>query len=498
MNNDTFVALCRYYRAEPDGSGNVYVSCPACGRGDRRCSFHLTYGLHCFRCNAKMSLTELADKVLGVGFTPPPSSFSIKPAKPKAWQRMADELVASFVMTPGREAAWRAYKPLPTQLLDLHRLGYGIFPGLYFSEGSESQYGKPAFVAKDHTPFWQCQHKRLIIPLYADKVVVGFRCRSTDCNCPRWLSPSGSKLVLYNGACLLPPDQRDRNLHHLLGDTHSDYIKGKKLVLAENPIDGLWAEWAWGVTSVATLGAGIWKPAWTRLLSENRPQAVLVIFDHDLAGNGGGKHNARLAAEWKAQHNLPAPEPNGMRRARELRKVRVPTRLHDWGEAELGMDLGQLLASGAPLPTFTPQALSGRDPNPNGQVQPLVRFFVTEYLQRPLRDEDFRSSHSAHAKQLLQTYSFDEITAALKALRCGLISADWEVTYLSQLTKGEPSPLVQWRTLAEEGPAVWKTDEYNMWKELTGRVSIANPEGSGGVLLWPPGMRPEDREVGRV
>lgn len=488
-DRDTFVSLCRFFNAEPDGSGNVWVTCPLCGRGDRRFSFHLEKGAHCFRCDGKLSLKQLADKVLGEGYQAPPGgAFSIKPPKVRAWQRKANDLADSFTQTPGRYEAWRAYKPLPASLIDLYHLGYGVFPGLCHTEGR----GEPDFIARDGTRYWGCHHPRLIVPLYADGQVVGFRCRSVACDCPRWLSPAGSKLVLYNGACLLPRDARTANLKSLLGDSSAEYVQGHKLIIAENPIDAIWAQHNWGVLGVGTLGVSIWKPGWTKILAVASPGATLVAFDNDLAGNGGGPSRRALEAAWRTTTGHPAPEPAGIKRVRDLQKAKVRCRLHDWGGADVGADLGDLLKSGALLPDFTPQLLPGIERPKSHDTLPLVTWFVTEYLGRPMRPEDYRGSHMAHAKQLLQTYTIADLQGCLLAVKRGVLDCPWEVTYLTQLTKGEPPLLAQWRAYCETPPPGWKTAECELWRELTGRVlPTEDPWGDDPVPMWPPGMRPE-------
>lgn len=489
MSTDTFQALCQHFHAEPDRDGNVWITCPACHHGGRHCSFHPQAGVHCFRCDFKQTLRQFAQSVLGVETFVTPAPLAVKPPKLKAWQKQAKTLAFSFTQTPGRLEAWRAYKPLPAQLIDLYHFGYGVFPSLFFNDGSVSQYGEPIFV-KDGTAWWQCSHRRLIIPLFSGGDVVGFRCRAVECDCPRWLSPGGSKLVLWGGAVLLPPDRRTNNLGFLLGDSGAEYAQGKRVVLTENPVDAVWAQHSWGVLAIATLGVSLWKPGWTKLLADAHPKSVLVLYDNDLAGNGGAEHRPQLEAQYRQAHGRPAPEPWGMKRARELRAAKVPTRLHDWTGAPLKADLAELLKAGGPPPSFTPQALNGRAAPPQAMVQPLTQYFITEFLGRTMDRSDYGGSHFAHAKQLLQHWSYDDIVACLKAVRWGLLDCPWELQYLSQLNKGEPSLLAQWQTLAREGVPVWKTDEYAKWKELTGRELPQDNQGDDCLPMWPPGMRP--------
>jgi hypothetical protein len=494
--DDTFVVLCRYFSAEPDGAGNVWITCPECGRAGRKCSFHPERGLHCFRCNAIIPLAQLAERLLGQPFVAP-VPFPVKPPKIRAWQKQASMLADSFTQTPGNVEAWRAYKPLPAPLILMHHLGSGIFPQLYFSEGTVGQYGPPSF-SIDGENWWQCTHKRLIIPLYCEGEVVGFRCRSTTCDCPRWLSPGGSKLVLYNGACLLPKDQRTGLRHHLLGDSHHAYAAGQKLLVVENPIDGIWAGHNWNVLYVATLGVSIWKPGWTKIMAALTPGAtVLVAYDHDLAGNGGGSQKGALAAAWTRKTGHPAPEPAGIRRVRDFQKAHIKSRLHDWGDSPIGMDMGDYLRGGGLAPSFTPQALPGIETPAKNQTATLVKWFIETYLGRPMTSHDYRSSHSAHAAQLLKVYSLHDIQGCLLAARKGYLDWDLDITYLTLVTKGEPPLMARWEAYRDTPPALWKTHECREWEALTGNVLPTDTaEQTDRVPMWPPGMRPENAGVG--
>lgn len=312
---------CDEFHVRPDSKGECWITCPRCGKGTEHghghCSFS-EHGWHCFVCGAGGSLAGLLGEDWHVRPVLKPKTERVRKALENAHM-----LAYQYAMHPHALEAWTQYKAVDYQMLRERRLGVGVFP---------------QFTSK-------CPHERLMVPLASDGNVVGFRGRQIGCDCGKWLSPGGSRMVLYNGARILAPGDRGRAGELLLGDTvGKQCARGDLLVICENPIDALLWERKTGKPTVATLGVSIWKDEWTRALTENPPSLIVVQFDNDLPGNGGGKHYQRLADEWRAKHQHEPPEPAGVRLANRLTKAGLRVMLYDWGDAPEKADIGSFLA----------------------------------------------------------------------------------------------------------------------------------------------------------
>jgi hypothetical protein len=277
--------------------------CPFCGKEPKRGHVHFSFserGGKCFCCGQSASLLRLAE-LWGHG-TPQPALAPAPALKSRPAQRAVrnwDALVAQYAANPRRLEAWASYKPLPEGVIRARRLGLGAFP----------------------RHLSKCQHERLMVPLYEDGRCVGIRGRSLGCSCGKWLSPLGSRCVLYNAERL-------------------GQARGKVVFVVENPIDALMLELLHsGVVAVATLGVSMWQDAWTDLLRRCGARRVVVAFDNDVPGNGG---NDAARASWLARHGS-LPVRGGIRLVNRLLEAGIPARLYDWGDAPVGADIGSVL-----------------------------------------------------------------------------------------------------------------------------------------------------------
>jgi hypothetical protein len=311
-------ALCARLQVQPDSHGEAHVACPKCGKEPKRGQVHFSFserGGFCMVCGQATSLAALARIFAPDQATEYTAHFTPSVARPKA-QPTVDfqRLAAQYAGAPGVTARWRAYKPVSEQLVAAYRLGYGAFP----------QYTS------------KCQHHRLMVPLIAQGQVVGFRGRSLGCDCGKWLSPAGSRMVLCNG------ERLTGNEHAGLGYAWGTRrILWRELWVVENPIDAILAEMLWPeVAVVATLGVAMWQEEWTALVAAAGPKIVRILYDNDRPGNGGGAQGRR---DWLATHERDI-EPGAQRLARRLRVAGLRVRVEQWPEdAPIHADVGDLI-----------------------------------------------------------------------------------------------------------------------------------------------------------
>ena len=303
-----FDSLCHHVHAEPDRRGEVHIDCPYCGKQAKRGQTHFRFsvrGFKCWVCGESGSLKRLAEQLDAQPLDRPvPRAVApVAPARPRAWQTNPQAVLERFLEAPDRLPLWQAYKPLTLETIARWKLGVGLLPSS------------------------ACRHQRLIYPLLEDGRIVGFRGRSTGCDCPKWLTAGGSKTVLF-GLELVEP--------------------GSEVILVENPVDALLAiQETPGVVAVAsTAGAGTWREEWTQELRQRRPAHVTVWLDHDLAGNGSRYHWHEMVADWKAKHPdcKRIPDPNGPRIANLLEAAGIRASLYVWPKGTpLKYDLGSAL-----------------------------------------------------------------------------------------------------------------------------------------------------------
>lgn len=292
-NAELFAGLAATLHAEPDRRGHIHIACPECGkevkRGTTHCSFN-ERGLHCFVCGYSTSLWKLAETLQATPQAPARiRQIPQEPQRPRAWQSNPQLVLERLLAHPERLQLWQAYKPLTIDSISRWQLGVGILPSS------------------------QCQHKRLIYPVYLDGQIVGFRGRAIACDCPKWLTAGGSQTVLWGLEVVKP---------------------GSTVIVCENIVDAaLSMQVEPSIVAVAsTAGAGTWRPEWTTRLAQLRPELVLIWLDHDLAGNDSRWHHAEMVAEWhaknpKAKH---PPAANGPRIANELLAAGIRTSLYEW------------------------------------------------------------------------------------------------------------------------------------------------------------------------
>lgn len=290
---ELFNSLIYHLGLQPDRRGECHVTCPACGKEPKRGQVHFSFnhkGGKCFCCGAGLSLRALAahyglqgdeHRIARVERPEPVerTGYNILEHEP-------ERLATTYASHPETVARWRAYKPLPEDVIRRHRLGYGRLP----------RYSS------------RCPHERLIVPLFDEERVVGFRARSLECDCGRWLSPAGSQMVLYNRETLRR-------------------AAGKLLWIVENPIDALLLELRYPVGAVATLGVTMWHDEWTEWIARCGAKKVVVAYDHDVPGNGG---TAEMRQRWAESHNGRVPEPGGVRLVNRLLKAGVSAMLFPW------------------------------------------------------------------------------------------------------------------------------------------------------------------------
>jgi len=205
---------------------------------------------------------------------------------------------------------------VPESLVAAYRLGYGAYP----------QYTS------------KCSHRRLQVPLIERGQVVGFRSRSVGCDCAKWLSPAGSRTLLYNG------ERLTRGPYYGMGFALNAWVPhGDVLYIIENPVDAILLEHnSPEVYAVATLGVTMWQPEWTELVVRARPAMVVVAYDNDRPGNGGGIPGRDA---WLRDHPKDIV-PNGVKLVNALLTAGVNARLFPWADSPLKADIGDLITRG--------------------------------------------------------------------------------------------------------------------------------------------------------
>lgn len=309
---DLFDDLCWHYHTTPDASGEVHITCPECGaessRKDTHCSFSLD-GYHCFVCGAGYGLRTLADKIMmAIPAQPVPRQPAPAPARTPSWLADAEHYVQTYECHPHRALLWHNYKPVGG-LIHAHRLGVGVLPP-YSS---------------------RCQHERLIVPVMRNGKIVSLRGRAISCDCGKWLGVAGGGLDVLP----LYPDM--------------PIPTGQVIMIVENPVDALMVSAGTDYWGISTYTVTYWKDEWTREIQASRPELVVVAYDNDLAGNGGGARRGEMLREWGRTHQkgLQPPVSGGIRLVNKLLAAGLPAVLYDWGDAPVKADVGGLLTEGA-------------------------------------------------------------------------------------------------------------------------------------------------------
>lgn len=248
---------------------------------------------------------------------PSPAPAPAHPAEPPRrvpyWQKHADRLQRGYVAHPDRHNLWQAYKPLPEATIEKAGLGVGKLMSN------------------------KCQHDRLIVPVWNDfGRIVCFRGRRIDCDCTddrgkllNWTTSAGWNLYdlpLYNAP---RPGQQ-----------------AEIIWVVENQIDALMVDAFTTFRGVATMSTSYWRDAWTDALVEASPKLVIVAYDNDLPGNGGGQQREAMIKKWRltAPAGAPLPIAHGQVLANILLEAGLPAVLYDWQHAQAGDDIGSILA----------------------------------------------------------------------------------------------------------------------------------------------------------
>lgn len=334
---DRFRALLAHYHTDTDSKGRAYVACPVCGKESKRTDVHFFFDEKCgkcFVCGAVVTLREMMQRAgLEESERPFPALPPPPPKQPIAepdWKTNAEDWMLVYESAEERHKLWSAYKPLTDAEIDYYRMGYGPLPA--------------------HSS--RCQHNRLILPLTCGSEIVGFRARHAGCECDerktKWLSPSGTRVPLFNGAAML---SRDKHLAELLlGNNIRSNFRRRLVAIVENPIDAILFQRTTGWLSLATMGVSIWREEWTKTLREYRPEKVVIFYDNDLPGNGAPNERTALAwqEEWRTAHpgNQP-PVPGGVRLANALLEAGVNASIYRWPSSlPRKYDIGQAIADG--------------------------------------------------------------------------------------------------------------------------------------------------------
>lgn len=298
--------LIKKTNAVKDRKDEYHFTCPVCGKESSpqkpHCSFS-TRGWFCFVCGSKGSIKQLA-KMIGVeaeGYTPPPVPTP-DPAKPAYWMGNPVKWLTKYEGHPDRFDLWKAYKPISTRTIVKHRLGVGILPSS------------------------KCKHDRLIVPILYGSMLVGLRGRRIACNCAKWLTPGGTRLEflpLYNQDALYP---------------------SCIVLVVENPVDALLITQQTDYVGVATYSTAYWREEWSQVLDAAKPGMVVVAYDNDLPGNGGGPRRGEFIAKYMQDHTR-TPPAKGVDLVNKLLKTGTNALLFDWGRAEYKTDFGSLLCT---------------------------------------------------------------------------------------------------------------------------------------------------------
>lgn len=303
--NDLFEIV--HGRLNGQRSGDEYhADCPWCGKEATAGATHFSYserGGYCFVCGNGGSLWKLAQQCEAL----PVADVKPQRAEPKRkvayWQASAVSLLASYEAHPQRVEMWQRYKPLSSKTIERMRLGVGVLPQS------------------------KCKHERLIVPVMRDGAPVWFRGREIDCNCGKWLASGGVKLddiPLYN--------------IEAVGTSSIVWI-------VENPIDALLLTERTKYVGVATYSVSYWRESWANALRERQPAWIIVAYDNDIPGNGGGLNHATFAELWRKAHNGKLLEPNGPKLANRLIGAGLRARLFEWPKtAPMKADIGSMFA----------------------------------------------------------------------------------------------------------------------------------------------------------
>jgi len=292
------------------GRTEYIIPCPGCGKQSTKRNIHFSFnerGGYCFVCGYKCGLTKLAEDVgMKDG-----ASYEAKPyvEKPKRQTEIHDfdDLATVYHNAPMVYTKWNQYKPITMDLIYKYQLGVGVLP------------------------LSSCKHERLVMPIKYNGKVIGFRGRAIDCDCKKWMQSSGltlDMLPLYNSEHIMP---------------------GDAVIIVENAIDAILVSTCssfFGTgkcTGVATFSTSYWKDDWTKILVKAKPAGIVVAYDNDLPGNGGGANREKMIAERKKEHSDKVPQSRGILLVNKLIAAGLRAMLFWWGDSPAKSDIGELI-----------------------------------------------------------------------------------------------------------------------------------------------------------
>ncbi|MGB0383810.1 MAG: hypothetical protein ACPGWR_03220 [Ardenticatenaceae bacterium] len=296
-----------------DNRGEHWTDCPFCGKAEeeRKFSYRIESGGHdefdnllykCLSCQSGGGTKDLAEHLdlayngsPAAGHYTPPTSSEGQAAPP--WLGMVDELLAEYTSHPDRVQLWRAYKPLSSETINKHKLGYGRLPN-----GKGGRYN------------FEC----LILPVFENGRCVGFRGRGKK----GWMNAPGSTAKLFNGDAVT-----------------DDCV----VVVTENNVDSLllMQETPQVVAVSSTAGVTTWRDEWSQRLAV--ATLVVVATDNDHAGQASGEYLEKILAQWAADpKKLGQPPLCGIKKIKpSLEAAGTYVQLYPW--AVPGMDVGDYL-----------------------------------------------------------------------------------------------------------------------------------------------------------
>lgn len=283
------------------------ISCPSCAhvadKSSRAATSMSENGWKCQVCGESGDLWDLA-KRCGLAdmavetHRNDSQTRSEQKRLPAQWTRKPQAYLDKFLEHPERLQRWQAYKPLSLEAISRYKLGYGVLPAS------------------------KCQHPRLIVPLFSNGQIVGFRGRAVRCQCTKWLSSGGS-------------------VNTCIG--LDDIQTGDRVALIESEVDRILCQERNPAVKMLALPFGVasWQDTWTAELVTRKPQHVLIILDNDLAGNPNteayhygleqwNRKMDQMLKEGKIKSKAAPQYPNGWKYLKQFRAAGLNADRYIW------------------------------------------------------------------------------------------------------------------------------------------------------------------------
>lgn len=325
MATPLFQHLVDHFQPE-HGRSWLAIQCPNCGhtadKTRRATSAMSETGWKCHACGEGGDLWDLAKRagLSGIALEThrkPVEGRNEQKRLPAQWTRNPGAYLDKFLEHPLRLEKWTAYKTLSIESISRYRLGYGVLPAS------------------------KCQHPRLIVPLFHQKQIVGFRGRATCCQCTKWLSSGGSQNVCVGLGAIKP---------------------GDRVALIENEVDRILCQAHDPSVKLLALPFGVasWQAEWTAELRQRKPAHVLIILDNDLAGNPNKEAYQHGLALWhrkmeamiqagkiKSKPDRP-PYPHGYKYLKQFRAAGLNADRYIWPDGTpYKYDIGEMFKTDA-------------------------------------------------------------------------------------------------------------------------------------------------------